>query len=674
MVLDDLDLLTFTEWFFPGDRNGELHFGALTFFLLLVPIASLLAALACYFLAAFRRGPVEGFYAVARTVADAVSDAFGTSPRRTLAIARLAIHEAIRRRVLVVFAIFMAILLFAGWFLDAATDNPARLYLSFVLTSTNLLVLVLGLVLSTFSIPNDIKNRTIHTVMTKPVRASEIVLGRMVGFIAVGTLLVLLMCLVSYIFVRRGLSHVHVVRSAALGQSGTWTGETSDASGHSHKFESKGMEQAVKDVFARELSVSPELVTSGARIKDLPMDADQLPQALARVFDVDVPREAAEKFTTVGDAIQYIVSQQPLIGRTDTVAGHSHELRYTGEGRFEIGPPQDQLQARVPSYGTLRFLDRNGQIAKKANVGNEWDYRGYLQGGGNSSAVWTFKGLNRSDFPDGLTIELSLRVFRTQKGDFTKGILGSLELRNPDVERRIASAPKLFYPTEYSTDVHYFAPELDVIERDGNVRPGNLFDDLINEDGNLEVVVRCLDPAQYFGMARADVYIRANDASFAVNFCKGFTSIWLQMVLVICFGVMLSTFLSGPVAMIATFGCIILGFCGNFVSELAAGIQKGGGPLESLIRLVTQRDQMTPLESTWGVLVIQRIDQLVLLIMQYSAQLLPNYARFSTSSYVASGFDIYNGLLGRHCLITLAYVLATAVVGYFFLKTREVAA
>ncbi len=48
----------------------------------------------------------------------------------------------------------------------------------------------------------------------------------------------------------------------------------------------------------------------------------------------------------------------------------------------------------------------------------------------------------------------------------------------------------------------------------------------------------------------------ANDASVELNFIKGYFGIWLQMVLVIAFGVMFSTFLSGPVAMIATLGAL----------------------------------------------------------------------------------------------------------------------
>ena len=110
------------------------------------------------------------------------------SPWRVGALAWLAIKESIRRRVVVVLAVFIIILLFAGWYLDPGSTNPARLYLDFVFDeATRYPLLLLVLFLSSLSLPADIKSRTLHTVVTKPVRASEIVLGRIVGFTAVAT-------------------------------------------------------------------------------------------------------------------------------------------------------------------------------------------------------------------------------------------------------------------------------------------------------------------------------------------------------------------------------------------------------------------------------------------------------------------------------------------------------
>ena len=72
--------------------------------------------------------------------------------------------------------------------------------------------------------------------MTKPVRPSEIVLGRVVGFTLVGTVLLGVMGLLSYVFVVRGVSHTHELRAADLHQVGpTVAGEVAAAEGlHEH--------------------------------------------------------------------------------------------------------------------------------------------------------------------------------------------------------------------------------------------------------------------------------------------------------------------------------------------------------------------------------------------------------------------------------------------------------
>ena len=205
----------------------------------------------------------------------------------------------------------------------------------------------------------------------------------------------------------------------------------------------------------------------------------------------------------------------------------------------------------------------------------------------------------------------------------------------------------------------------------------DLFNDLVNE-GELEVIVRCEDPAQYFGMAQADLYIEAPNASFEWNFAKAYISIWLQMVIVICLGVMFSTFLSTPVAILATMSAVLLGFFGKFVQQLWTGEAFGGGPIEALIRLVTQDNIVTPLEfgsNDVGVRIVQFLDYILLTLMHALAAVLPDFSGLGRASeYVAYSFNFYDQLLARQCLVTLIYVTAIAIVGYFFLRTREIAA
>ena len=96
-----------------SDRTNSCHlptwFGsAIKFFVIAVPLLILLAIFICFLISAARRGPVEAFYAVAGVIATALGkDLPATSLRRILAMTRLTIKEAIRRRVIVGFVIFV---------------------------------------------------------------------------------------------------------------------------------------------------------------------------------------------------------------------------------------------------------------------------------------------------------------------------------------------------------------------------------------------------------------------------------------------------------------------------------------------------------------------------------------------------------------------------------------
>ena len=77
-----------------------------------------------FLISAVRHGPTEAFYSTAKVLFTGVAELFQVSPRRVLAMARLSFKEAIRRKVLIVFAVFILIVLFAGWFLDANSTRP----------------------------------------------------------------------------------------------------------------------------------------------------------------------------------------------------------------------------------------------------------------------------------------------------------------------------------------------------------------------------------------------------------------------------------------------------------------------------------------------------------------------------------------------------------------------
>ena len=71
-----------------------------------------------FLIALVRHGPLKAGDITYRVVVNGVAELFRTSPRRVWALARLAVKESIRRRVVVALVVYVVILLFAGWFLQ----------------------------------------------------------------------------------------------------------------------------------------------------------------------------------------------------------------------------------------------------------------------------------------------------------------------------------------------------------------------------------------------------------------------------------------------------------------------------------------------------------------------------------------------------------------------------
>ena len=119
------------------------------------------------------------------------------------------------------------------------------------------------------------------------------------------------------------------------------------------------------------------------------------------------------------------------------------------------------------------------------------------------------------------------------------------------------------------------------------------------------------------------------------------------MAMVIAFGVMFSTFLSGPVAMVATFACVLLGFSAEQIYDtrhfIDSGIERGGGPIESMVRLLRQDAMTTQLDvDTAAAKVIKTVDAGIVYSLDAIATALPNLPKMvGTAEYAASGFDIF---------------------------------
>src|SRR5262245_31358675 len=180
---------------------GLVHWSVV---MLAVLILAFITAIFTSILALGFAGPTQ----VLAHIGGGLRDLLGTSPRRCLALTQLTFREALRRKTLWVFAVFAVLFLFAGWFLSDVTadaDLQVKNYVSFVLRTISWLILPVVLLLSCWGLPEDIKARSLHTVVTKPVRRQEVVLGRILGYSAIGALVLAGMGVVGYVWRKRQL-------------------------------------------------------------------------------------------------------------------------------------------------------------------------------------------------------------------------------------------------------------------------------------------------------------------------------------------------------------------------------------------------------------------------------------------------------------------------------------
>ncbi len=126
--------------------------------------------------------------------------------RRIWALSRLSIKEAIRSRVVLVFAFMALVFLFADWFVPYRAEDQVRNYVRVVYWSITPLFLMTAGLLGSLSIPNDIKTQSIHTIVTKPVEKFEIVLGRFLGYALLLSAGLAVVALLSLAYVARGVT------------------------------------------------------------------------------------------------------------------------------------------------------------------------------------------------------------------------------------------------------------------------------------------------------------------------------------------------------------------------------------------------------------------------------------------------------------------------------------
>lgn len=524
------------------------------------------------------------------------------------AIAKLSFKEAVRSQVLWLFLlVFLPVLFPVQWFAGGKPSDEMRTTTAIATLLLSVLVLVPALLITSFGIPNDIKNWNIFTVVSKPVERFEIVAGRFVGYLALMTLVTLALTGVSLVFV------------------------------------------------------------SNNSLSD---------------------RARAETYT-----------------------------------------------ARVPHRGKLDFKSIVGTQRQEkkefegTNVGREFDYRKYIAGAGVSPqrAIWHFATLPGSmvrAVGDRVPVEFTFDIFKLTKGEQNKGVLTkfvfvthNVPLKQPvkdteggewrweNEERRRAYDKRAAElraegrdPLNQATArpgtpgweaVNKLAEEFGYYEINGKEVfdyqvmgvevPAGLFRNA--QQGNpgsaprFSVYVKCESEGQLLGAAEPDLYLLESEMPFWFNFLKAGIGLWCRLCIVVGLAVVLSTYLSGILVVIAVAFIFVVGFFTDHLSDVANNRNAvGGGPLQSLSQIFRAEQPTAPLSDSAATKAIQKGDQVLSWVIRRFQNVIPDVESFSWEHFVGEGFNVNGEYLVLNLLVTFGYLIPWFVFGYYMMKLREVAA
>ena len=713
-----------------------------------------------------------GYVVLVQTIVSLSRELYAVRGRRLYSIARLSIYEAFRRMWApwVVIIIFGLVLAFTHWFLiPPRAAEMGRLFVGTLTLVCSLLLTVMVAILTPLSLPTDIQQQTIHTVVCKPVRRLELIWGRMLGFMTIVTVLVAVFGGVSLFYLKR--------------QVGTTITNT-----EARALTAKGYDllllSAVKDVSdipaeGKNLVVVADVghnlhfrifdgngqmaVDTGQR--ELTEHAQQIEDLRNQLSGLWPPHEPV----TWGERDQVIAAVTSMVGHTEARPGNERDYNQLVEAADQL---RSRMQARVPVMGSLSFRDSKGNPhAMGIDVGMEQSTmkqpRSHIEGATPATAIWrcglvpdpfsppthpvilnrkinvsdflppnTIEGLlnrleeiqdqvkaderrkEQRDLPaaelakvnasltrlnedlkrastdyealkkraddleaqavqagkagnpqqaqelrdqardlhaEPIKVEMTFNVYRTTKGKVGDPVLAQMEVTNPHT---LDNSVDIFPIKEYYTNQRLIEPKI-----------------LAGSHGDLTIEIRCISPTQYLGMAETDLYLLSSSGNFGNNFMKGLFGIWLQAMVLCAIGVFAGTFLSWPVALLTTIAFFFAGqLAYSFLVDFTRQSILGGGPFESLIRLVTHDNQMSQLDPTAGVVIAKTLDSLVMPVMSMLVYVVPNFQALDVSNTVADGFAVSWGTMISNTLLALAYALPFSIVGYFILKNREVAA
>jgi len=615
------------------------------------------------------------------------------------AIACLTLKECIRRKVLIVAGLAALVIISSiffpiagstkaeGWDAESGAGDRLRLMETWSIYSITFFGVLLSIFLAASDLPRDIEFKTIFNILTKPVRHSQYLAGKILGFcLTVGLVLAILAALSFTLITITSLTvpthelaepltpsdrcapvQCHIAPrgeniASGLGSGDYWLFAPAEMKlellFHNVNATIPGVEpyQGRDDV----ASVPPEQVTVVAQI-GLIKPGGTLSEPLEGTREVLVKLRAGA------------LSGGDLPETVDAADGDEMRIEFSTEKHKSRLVSRDTGLARVAIAGkfkdgflvlkrsSVKVVTPNGEYTPFAAqvIPNDGDE--VIAGEpGRIKVAYLFTDLEPGGDQASFRVRLAMLNYEDaqRRYDIT---LAAVSIADPSQRKEVL--------LEKLSNGHwaYFAFPSSLISPDGQIvievasDPGNYYLGLPSG----MVLFGEEQPAGEREMAKVSLSVKFHP--FALNFLKSMLLLFLSFVLMIFIGVAGSTFLSGPVSITLA---LFIYFCGSLTEQISKIVDTlRHSPEMGFLGMATEAiERGSPMSG-----IADRFNQFASVLIEGLLRILPDFRVFGTRQLLVGAANIPAAQVLAACRVFVIWALGAYILGYLVFRLKEVA-